>query len=230
MTSHATLERLSSYIDSELSDRRLREVEEHLEACPECRRRLAGLERVVERLGSLEPGLPPAHMARGISAAVARHETGTTPLGLLEQGADRLRLRPPLLPIFALVIALAAIVFLFARGVERRQLQGTRFVVPAASHEPAPDAAAAESRVAAGRRFDRVGSVWLERGLAEPPTSRLRYPSPEAELRLSGVDGLDELAGLGGTVRFELGGEAVEVEFPPAAAPPTADGGSSGNG
>jgi anti-sigma factor RsiW len=51
-------ERLSAWLDGELTAEERREVAAHLEGCAECRRELAALERLDAALGSLEAPTP----------------------------------------------------------------------------------------------------------------------------------------------------------------------------
>jgi hypothetical protein len=54
MTEHVT-ESLGAYLDGEVSDRRLRRIEEHLAACSGCRTELASLRRLSQRLKESAP-------------------------------------------------------------------------------------------------------------------------------------------------------------------------------
>jgi hypothetical protein len=58
MTNEHTLSRLSDYLDGELAPREAKEVEAHLDGCPECSRVLDELRAVVAAAGEL-PDVPP---------------------------------------------------------------------------------------------------------------------------------------------------------------------------
>ncbi len=59
MAGDGVRERLSAYLDGELSEDERREVAAHLEGCEECRRELAVLTRLDAVLGRLEAEAPP---------------------------------------------------------------------------------------------------------------------------------------------------------------------------
>jgi len=59
MSTHATTERLSAYLDRQLPTAESREVEDHLADCPVCRQRFAGMRNVVASLRHLERMAPP---------------------------------------------------------------------------------------------------------------------------------------------------------------------------
>lgn len=58
MAGDGVRERLSAYLDGELSVAARREVAAHLEVCEECRRELARLQRLDAALGRLETAAP----------------------------------------------------------------------------------------------------------------------------------------------------------------------------
>ena len=58
MAGDGVRERLSAYLDGELSAEERREVAAHLEGCEECRRELALLKRLDAALGSLDAPAP----------------------------------------------------------------------------------------------------------------------------------------------------------------------------
>jgi anti-sigma factor RsiW len=58
---------MSGYVDGELGPRALARMERHTKDCPDCRRALNGLQRVVEALH----GLPPIRTSRETELVVA---------------------------------------------------------------------------------------------------------------------------------------------------------------
>lgn len=59
MAGDGVRERLSAWLDGELSDAERLEVAAHLEVCEECRRELARLQRLDAALGRLDAAVPP---------------------------------------------------------------------------------------------------------------------------------------------------------------------------
>ena len=121
--------------------------------------------------------------------------------------------------LLALVLALGAIVYLFALGLEMHRDRPTRIVHvdrPPAD-EPAPETAAAErdSRYLLGGRFVLLDGVWVEPGLAG------RAPDDRLALAVAGaaeVPGAAELIELGAPLRLRVGDEVVEIAFAPSGA------------
>ncbi len=255
MSAHATVRELSELVDRQLDDRRRRLVEDHLASCGGCRERLAGLRRIAAGLGSLPPLEPPAELGRRVELGVRRVASRVSWNERIEEGLRRSLIQPVLLPVLAVILALTVILYVFSEGLARREQRGfTRLIIesgaaevaePAAEAGESPAAAAEDvagglgaagpGRVVAGRSFDRVDGVWVERGLAgAAPTARFdltgrRAPRPEG----AGPAGTAELSGpaapaaaepdprlapfavLGGPVRLELDGVVVEAIFPP---------------
>lgn len=243
MSGHASIERLSLYVDAALAPAERRRVESHLEGCADCRHRLDGLRRVVARLEELPAATPPADMAvriRRSAGVLGERREWHQPAGLPWRG---LLAGPPLVHVFAVVLALGAIVYLFAFGVSGQRQGSTRIVLPAAAPAEAParriaeapPPAAAEpltaeratlasaakdagsqSRRLLGGVFYRQDGVWVEQGL----TARL--PDERLELSRTGAgelgDGeLAELAGLDAPLRLRVGDRVVEIAFVPPA-------------
>ena len=203
MTVHASLVRLSSYLDSEMVERDRLELEGHLEGCPSCQQRLDGLRGVVARLERLEHKAPPQDLAVLVERRVAL-EAERIGLGRrLEETFKTFLVQPSLTPVFGLVVALALILYLFSFGVARHSARGTRLVVPS-SAQPV-----ARVVTVAGREFVSVEGVWAERGLESTAAVEVldyRMVEAPAELR--------PFAELGGPVRLTYRGRPVEVLFP----------------
>ncbi len=164
MTHHSSVEQLSIYLDERLDDSERRRLEGHLADCEECRRRLAGMRRVVRGLERLERTAPPPHLAQQVGQQI-RLEVGRQ--GFVERVEHRLgalMAQPSMLPTFALVVALAAIVYLFAYGLERHQNRG----VPVILEPPVGSVGqeVAQSREVEGRVFAPQDAGWREQGSA----------------------------------------------------------------
>ncbi len=205
MTVHASLEHLSSYLDSELAESQRRTLEDHLTDCPSCRHRLAGLESVAARLARLEQQAPPPELGFMVERRIAAEANRASLGSRLEETVKTVLVQPSLTPVFGLVVALALILYLFSFGVARRQEGGTRLVPVFDSATPAESA-----RTIGDRSFDEVDDVWVERGL--DPAAAVEV------LDLSSGGPLPpELAAyreLGPRVRLRYEGRIVEVNFP----------------
>jgi anti-sigma factor RsiW len=75
MTEHQWTDRLSEYIDDELTPEERAGLEAHLVSCPECAGTLDELGAVVERAGSLMPRPPAADLWPGIEPRLERSAT-----------------------------------------------------------------------------------------------------------------------------------------------------------
>ena len=145
------------------------------------------------------------------------------PFGMLSAGFDPevkdglgvMMAQPSMLPTFALVVALAAIVYLFAYGLERHQRRG----VPVVLEPPAGTVGQelAENREIEGRVFAPREGGWREVGSAgATPTLVVDLSTPEDAARWLELH--PELERLGreleGRVVLRLEDEWVEVILP----------------
>jgi hypothetical protein len=207
MTVHASLERLSSYLDAELVESERRALEEHLSDCPTCRHRLSGLQGVVARLERLEQQAPPQELSFLVERRIAAEKDRTTLSSRLEDTVKTFLVQPSLTPVFGLVVALALILYLFSFGLARRQEGGTRLVVPVTDSVAAAEA----PRVVNERTFELEDGVWVERLLDGAPVEVLDFSAGQAV-----PPELEAYQVLGERVRLELDGRAVELIFCPA--------------
>ncbi len=219
MSGHATAESLSLYLDAALPAAERQRVENHLHGCPDCRRRLDGLRRVGAGLGRLPAAAAPedlaARVAREVNLRGRRGRWGR----LLEDGLPAPFLASPPMHILALVLALGAIIYLFAHGLEMSRERPTRIVLPGPGSviaEPGASGTPAAARVAGaslylfGGRFERLDGVWIEEGLADA------VPDAYVALNAEGagaatVPEVAELAALGAPVRMRVGQLVVEI-------------------
>lgn len=207
MSRHANVEVLSEYLDEGLTAPERGRVESHLEECVNCRDHLAGLRRVVARLEGLREAAPPAHLGRQIEHRVRLETRHQGFRETLERGLDRFGSQSSLAPIFALVVAFAAILYLFSWSVERHREPGTRIIIET-------PAGRATARTIAERRFDRIEGVWVERGTEVAATSeRLDLRGLDAAALLREHPDLAPFAALGGAVRLRRGDAVLEVVF-----------------
>ena len=220
---HPKIEDLSTYLDREMPVSESRRVEAHLEQCASCRHHLQALETVARRLGALEYHAPPEGLGLRLRELSSREAFKPNLFAQLEKGASRLN--TALVPMFGVVVALLVIVYLFAWGLDRERgaassaEPGSVDQVSGGVTEPSQEIAdgedGLEERQVAGRRFRRIGDIWVERGLETEAEVAARSPDdPEVERWLSRFPELRELSELGGTVRLRLEGRTVEIHFP----------------
>ena len=141
-------DRLSEYLDDELSPAERAALEEHLRACAECAAVLADLERVVNRLASLEVRPPERNLWPGIAARIAAAGEPEEPRVI--ELATRRQTGPRRFSFTAGQLVAAAIALVFLSG-------GATWLL----RQPADPRAAAEPGPAmdtAGTRF--VSSTW----------------------------------------------------------------------
>ena len=219
MSGHATAESLSLYLDAALPAAERRRVEDHLEACPDCRRRLDGLRRVVSGLGRLPTAAPPEDLAARVAREIDLRGRRGRWSRLLGDGPPAPLLGAPPMYLLALVLALGAIVYLFAHGLEMARDRPTRIVMPGPESRSAePSLPAMEARAVGeqlyllGGRFERSGGAWVEAGLAQrAPDDRLTLDA--LGYGAAAVPEVAELSALGAPVRLRVGERVVEIAF-----------------
>lgn len=225
MSGHATAESLSLYLDAVLPAVERRQIDEHIERCSQCRQRLDGLRRVVSGLGRLPTAAPPEDLAARVVREIDLRGRRSRWSRLLEGGLPAPALGSPPLHILALVLALGAIIYLFAQGLEMSRERSTRIVLPGAesvilegSRDPAePQAAraAGSDLYLLGGHFHRAEGVWVEEGLDErAPDFRVVLETAGAEA--AAIPEVAELAALGAPLRLRVGDQVVEIAFDPA--------------
>ncbi len=135
MSQHLAVELLSSYADKEVTPAELRMIEGHLSDCTECRHTLSGLRAVAASVRRLESVAPPPTLSAAVERRV-RLAALEEPRGVrLEEGLRRWLGQPVLAPAFAIVLALGAILYLFALGVSEHGRTTTRVIVASAPEE-----------------------------------------------------------------------------------------------
>lgn len=215
MSAHVTTENLSAYLDRELPDRRVREVERHLEGCSSCRANLDSLSRVVHRLQAIERVAPPPLLAGDVARRVALDRQ---PKSLMERLESRLTSRPlqsQIFNTFALVMALAAIVYIFAFSadlIERKSVP-VRVVSPEASKEflRQHEISIGMRSEQDGRVFHREGDLWREEGASGDPETEIAASSTEGLALQERNPELAPLLGQGQPVILRDGGPEGRV-------------------
>ncbi len=216
MRSHIAVELLSAYLDRELDPRPRRRVEAHLTGCSECRRQLASLERVTMELHALERLSAPPQIGLELSrvTSLARVESGF--LEKLEAQISRWTYSGSLLPLFAVVLALVVVMYLFSLGLARHQSG----LLPVELQPAEKHAETAESSPAAGRIVEvgtrqliLVGDIWIERGLEEAAEVEVVGAAhPAARSLLEAEPELGELLDRGQSIRLREDGKILEIE------------------
>lgn len=227
MSGHVTAESLSLYLDAALPSAKRQRLTGHLDACPECRQRLDGLRRVVTGLGRLPSAAPPEDLAARVRREIDLRGRRSRWRRLLDGGLPAPLLSSPPIHILALILALGAIVYLFALGLEVHRERPTRivplgagsFVVEQGTQPVAPamGVQAEESLYLLGGRFHRTDGVWVEEGLAaRAPDSRIYLDAAAAAaaaMEAAPAQDVAELAALGAPLRMRVGDEVVEITF-----------------
>jgi anti-sigma factor RsiW len=200
----ATVELLSRFLDGEVTPREHATVEEWLENDHGVREIYEGLSRVRGSLRLLADAAAPAHLGALVQRRVALE---TEESGLWSRVERRLRIwpvGPAVLTPFAVILALAAMLYVFANGLARfeRAREPVFVAVP-------------EVRVVAGRQLLRHGGRWVESGLEAARVSAARSIVFNARERAEWTrqrPDLEPLAELGAVV-IELDGEVVVLVF-----------------
>ncbi|MEM6456944.1 MAG: zf-HC2 domain-containing protein, partial [Acidobacteriota bacterium] len=193
------IEQLSAYLDAALPPDEMARIEAHLARSPATRDRLGGLRRAAEGVRRLERLAPPPRLEHAVARRIALDQRPESLLDQLERQLARFVGPPPLLLIFATIIALAVIVVLFAIAVRPTTSQppihlqpveagieapgaaapGTAAPDAAISDAAAPDAAASDSAPAESTAPDVVFDPARARSL--PPADAAAPTAPTAD-------------------------------------------------
>ncbi len=217
MSEHPKFEILSGYHDGELEHAERERIENHLASCGQCRHRLDGVRGLSARLNRLATLEPPDELRGRLERRVADLEVRKDPVQRLESMLRGVPLQPSLAVIFALIIALAVIMFLFVHGVDRHRRGLPVRLEPAASSE-APEKPSATIRQLAGRTFEHTDQGWREQGLKGDRIEQMVLSASAPGRRwLARHPSLVPVSRLPGRVLLEVDGHVVELVNP---APP----------
>ncbi len=173
MTAHADVEILSAYLDRELTASEAERLEDHLRDCSRCRNRLDSLSSVVTGLHRLErvevPSVLTSKVRRRVALERQDRALGSW-LDRLERRLAGMRLDSATFTLAAVILALAAISYLFIQHVDRAERQRTPLVVTSTVPWTVPGA------------FERRGDAWWPSGVPEdtPVTATYASDAPEA--------------------------------------------------
>lgn len=189
---HLGAETLSAYLDEELAIEENDTARDHLSSCLHCRQRLEGLRRVAAGLRGLERVSTPVVLEQAIQRRIALEGSRRSLIDRLEERRQgRRRLWPHVVVGFSLVVALAAILYLFAQALER-QAQAPVLVIPGAS-----SAAVTAERTIDGEPFvyEREQNRWRQVVATAAPARRLALGSEAASSLLTAMPELREVLG-----------------------------------
>ena len=211
MSTHASAEMLSAYLDRQLVEPEARELEQHLDRCPECHVRLEGLRKVVKNLQNLEQLATPLTLEQTVARRIALSDEPESLLDRFEHGMSIFNRQSPILATFGVVIALALFIYLFSYTLHLRENTGVQVI-----WEDPPYAAEGSRLEVAGRQLvwsESTGGVWIEEGVDVAAVSRtLVADSEEGRAFLAANPELADLGELDRDVVFESGGEIVRLE------------------
>ena len=201
MIAHPTLEVLSAHLDGELSRLESTRVRRHLDEYVPCRRELEGLRRTVGRLRELERAAPSDLLETRVRRQVAVESDARSLADRFELRRFRLPVQSSTLLTFALVVAFAVMLFVFAEAVER---QRTATIPVELSSGPERESA---TSVPVATEWIWVEGRWSPESVADV-ASRLdfavRRGSPEWEELLRHHPELGSLPGADGAVLVRL--------------------------
>lgn len=206
--SQTHVEMLSAYLDGELPEDETTRVEQMLERDPNLRRQLAGLRSVSAGLGHLERLAPPPTLGQDVARRIALAGEKRSLLDRIEGGLSGFQGQSNVFVMFAVVLALATIMYFFSQGLERSKLTPVVFDDPAVAPV---DLEGVTTVFLAERLFRRQGDRWIEEGLGANAVENARRVELErsADLLESHPE-LRSIAQLGHAV-LRLDGEVIEI-------------------
>ncbi|MEM7483029.1 MAG: zf-HC2 domain-containing protein [Acidobacteriota bacterium] len=223
MTTHASTDLLSAYLDGELSADDSQRIAEHVADCPACRADLASLRRVIDRLRRVERAAPPPVLAQHVQRRVALEGRPQGLVDRLENRLGRFGGDSSILSMLGVILALLLFIYLFSVGVERERGRSETVIVPVPDAywpEDAPAAGAerptTRSHLAGERTFHWSSDRrWVEqtgKGLTDREASQeLLWPDA-----LAAYPWLAELPSGWREVRFVEGDQQIVVRPSPA--------------
>ncbi len=213
MSSTDTLELLSRFLDGDVDEPERVRAESLLQEDAEARRLYEGLARVRGRLADLPEVTAPAHLGALVQQRLAVEADEVTVWGRLDRQLRRWLLDPSFLPAFAVLLALAAMIYALSFGIARFERDSGPVILSAPEAVTAPEGRApARSRALASREFVRRGELWVEAGLVPAAPDLPVLSGAELEEWLTGHRELAALEPLG-VVIVEVEGAAIGLDF-----------------
>lgn len=211
MTHEATVELLSRYLDGDLSATERERVDVLIESDDAVREIYEGLSRVRGSLAQLAEAAPPSHLGATVQHRVALEAEEAGLWSQVDRGLRRV-LAPATLPVFAVVLALAAMLYVLSHGLARFERPREPLFLPAPPGTVAP----AEAVELAGRTLVLRRDRWVESGLEAGEIETAPRRELGAAERDAWIERWPELADAAelGTVVLRLDGEVVELVFP----------------
>lgn len=205
-------ERLSAYLDGELSPAEVQVLEAELKRDRHTRERLEGLRRVIEGLRQAEPPPPPPPtLHHAVARYIAIERERTSFLDRLEQSLSPLRRHNPVLPMFAVIISLSLAVYFLSVLFARAEQAETSLVMVGAETEGEGGHVVGDRIEVAARALHWTGSLWRERGVVGEATEEIALDSPEGRAWLDQHPELASLASLDEPALIRLGDDQVLV-------------------
>ncbi len=214
MSTHASAELLSAYLDRQLVEPEARQLEDHIDRCSQCHVRLEGLRRVVTHLQGMEQLATPLALEQTVARRIALSGNRDSLLDRFEQSMSIFNRQSPILAMFGVVIALALFIYLFSYTLHLRETATTQVIWedPPTAASPADIAEGSRLSVAGRQLVWSEDSLWVEEGLAATAVSRtLALESDDGRAFLAKHPELAELAALDRGVVLTVGGEVVEL-------------------
>ncbi len=235
MSTHASAELLSAYLDRQLVEPEARQLEEHLDRCSQCHVRLEGLRKVVMHLKSMEQLATPLDLEQTVARRIALAGDRESLLDRFEQSMSIFNRQSPILAMFGVVIALALFIYLFSYTLHLRQTATTPVIwedlpssiapaeetdagspVAPQGHDGAqlaPQGHDGAQQVAGRTLVWSEDGLWVEEGLSVDSASRtLVLDSEEGRAFLAEHPELAEVATLGAGVVLAVDGEVVRLD------------------
>ncbi len=216
MSTHASAEVLSAYLDRQLVEPEARQLEEHIESCRQCHVKLEGLRKVVANLQNLEPLATPDTLEQAVARRITLADRSPSLFDRFEEGMSIFNRQSPILSMFGVVIALALFIYLFSYTLHLRETATTPVIFedpPGAVAQP-ESAADRSVLVTADRRLAwSAGEEWIEEGVdAEAVSRTLALDSEGGRELLAAHPELASLADLEHGVVLEIDGEIVRLD------------------
>ncbi|MEM7350985.1 MAG: zf-HC2 domain-containing protein [Acidobacteriota bacterium] len=219
MSSHASADLLSAYIDRQLVADEARQLEEHLENCQQCNVRLEGLRRVVDSLQGVHQLAPPVGLEQTVARRIALADERTSLLDHFEQGMSLLNRQNPILALFGVVIALMVFIYLFSYSLHLREESSP--TIPVTFGPAPPPSGAATDGIAVGSQVTVAGrqllwaeeGLWVEAGVDAGDAARsLTLDSDDGRAFFDNHPELSDLAELGRSVVLRVEGEVLRLD------------------